>query len=112
MNEVAVFVVAPFPGSKIHNSKAIHTNGEITFTSFSPKNRLDFKKVNKRRNILILDFLKFKVLKPKDFTLHFFRALLGTPQTKLENLPKRLAYVYFAILRRKFLTFFRRLCNR
>jgi radical SAM superfamily enzyme YgiQ (UPF0313 family) len=93
LSEIAVFIVAPFPGSQLYNLSKIGVNTEEIFTSFTPKNRIDYKSISKLRNVLIFDFLIFRLIRPKVLLSHLYRSLIGTPETKIENLPKRILFI-------------------
>ncbi len=93
LSEIAVFIVAPFPGSQLYNLSKIRVSEKGVFTSFTPKNRLDYERTSKLRNVLILDFILFKILRPKDLFFHVYRSLIGAPETKIENLLRRIFFI-------------------
>jgi radical SAM superfamily enzyme YgiQ (UPF0313 family) len=99
LDEVAVFVVAPFSGSKLHSEMRILENKTEHINSFSPKNRVGYKEINAHRQALILDFFKYKLMHPSEFIPQIIRSLFGEPRTKMENLPMRIMYIYFILLR-------------
>lgn len=99
LDEVAVFVVAPFSGSKLYSEMRILENKTNHIKSFSPKNRVNYKEISHRRQLLILDFFKYKLRHPNTFLPQIFRSFIGKPQTKMENLPLRMIYIYFLVFR-------------
>jgi hypothetical protein len=56
LDEVAVFVVAPLAGSRLHRDKTIPIASESSLVSFSPRGRLDWVEVSRRRHVLIRAF--------------------------------------------------------
>jgi len=99
LDEVAVFVVAPFAGSALFANKRIAVNDGRALTSFSPKGRNDYTLLTTRRRQLIRLFFWEKLLKGPDLWMQGLRALFGRPQTKMENLPKRVLYIGWRIWR-------------
>ena len=71
--------------------------------SFTPKGRSDYTILKKRRKELIKTFFAYKLLFSMDLWFQGLRALFGTPQTKLENLPRRIIYISLLIFRYKFI---------
>jgi radical SAM superfamily enzyme YgiQ (UPF0313 family) len=102
LDEVAVFVVAPFAGSKLYEKKLISISNKVAVPSFSPKGRSDYHIIEKRRRELIRAFFVEKLRMGSDLWMQAFRALFGTPQTKMENLPLRIVYICFIIIRMYF----------
>ncbi len=102
VDEVAIFVTSPFPGSNIYKSQSIKILDKNTVLTFSPKGRENYNRIEIRRNKLIKDFL-FKKLQINFFNFlnQCFRSLFGTPKTKIENLPRRVLYIFFLIIRNK-----------
>jgi hypothetical protein len=96
-DEVAVFIVAPLAGSALFNRKAIPITEKDALISFSPKGRLDWKTVSLRRKTLIRLFFVEKLKRGGSLWMQGLRALFGTPRTKMENLPRRVAYLLWRI---------------
>lgn len=96
LDEVAVFVIAPFAGSALHAANTISSNGE-SLVSFSPKGRTNYEKLEAARKRLIKCFFVGKLKKGLDLWAQGIRAVLGDPQTKMENLPRRVLYIYKCI---------------
>jgi len=60
IDEIAVFIVTPIPGSKIYDKfKGFNTLSNLTFT---PTWRKDYKKLSKERLIMYLIFLTTKII--------------------------------------------------
>ncbi len=98
LDEVAIFIVAPFAGSRLHKNGAIETNEEGWLPSFTPNNRKDITVAKKRRSGLIRIFFLYKLLSSLSIWGQGYRALFSTPQTKMENLPKRFIFVKYKTL--------------
>ncbi len=101
LDEVAVFVVAPFAGSQLYKRDSIAMNNQTALTSFSPKGRKNYAELERSRKNLILTFFLGKFIFGIDLWKQGFRALFGTPQTKMENLPKRVAFIYYLEIRNR-----------
>ena len=99
LDEVAVFVVAPFAGSALFAKNAISLISKTALPSFSPKGRSDYAMLERRRMELIRVFFAGKLAKGTDLWMQGIRSVFGTPQTKMENLPRRIAHVMWLILR-------------
>lgn len=98
LDEVAVFVVAPFAGSQLHARNCISLNDKSALISFSPKGRANYKTLARRRKVLIRTFFVQKLKRGFDLWLQGLRAINGTPETKMENLPRRMAFIYLQVL--------------
>ncbi|HAW49541.1 TPA: hypothetical protein DCX16_01120 [bacterium] len=102
LDEVAVFIIAPFPGSLLYKENEIEMSSSKLLTSFSPRGRKDWDKVmQKRRELIKIFFIEKLKKKPLSLFLQGIRALLGIPSTKMENLPRRILFVYFLLLKHK-----------
>lgn len=99
LDEVAVFVLAPFAGSQLHARSSISLNDKTTLISFSPKGRTDYKTFARRRKMLIRTFFVQKLKSGFGLWFQGLRAIIGTPETKMENLPRRIVFIYWQILR-------------
>ncbi len=99
LDEIAVFVVAPFAGSSLYARNVIHVGNRSALPSFSPKGRPEYAELQGRRGSLIRTFFLYKLLRGLDLWLQALRSLTGHPQTKMENLPRRIAYIYWQLLR-------------
>jgi len=99
LDEVAVFIVAPFAGSKLHAKRAISFEDKKALISFSPKGRTDYKTLAGRRKGLIKTFFVQKLQHSLDLWLQGLRVIRGIPQTKMENLPYRIAFIYWRVFR-------------
>lgn len=98
LDEVAVFVVAPFAGSKLHSKNNISLQDATSLISFSPKGRSNYNMLERRRKTLIQTFFVQKLKKGFDLWFQGFRSILGTPETKMENLPRRIGFVYWHVM--------------
>lgn len=98
LDEVAVFIVAPFAGSKLHGKSNITLNNKTALISFSPKGRTNYKTLERRRKMLIRTFFFQKLKCGFDLWLQGIRAIMGVPETKMENLPRRIVFIYWQIL--------------
>lgn len=99
LDEVAVFVIAPLPGSRLHSESRIELRSADSLLSFSPKGREGYKLAARRRRQLIWVFFVAKVRSGFGIWLQGMRSLLGLPRTKMENLPRRVAFVYWLIFK-------------
>jgi len=93
LDEVAVFVVAPFAGSQLYARNAIDLQNDAALPSFSPKGRANYEHLEQHRKKLIATFFIEKLKKGFALWLQGLRALFGTPQTKMENLPRRILFI-------------------
>lgn len=107
LDEVAVFVVASFSGSKLYTRNDIGLSDENALPSFSPKGRAGYEVLERRRKALVRTFFIQKLKCGLDLWAQGVRALWGTPQTKMENLPRRIAYIYWITTRLKILQMLR-----
>ena len=98
LDEVAVFVVAPFAGSKLFAQSGISLNSNEALVSFSPKGRSNYATLERRRKLLIRTFFIQKLKCGLPLWLQGLRALFGTPETKMENLPRRVFFIYWHVL--------------
>lgn len=101
LDEVAVFVVAPFAGSGLYARNQIRLQDKRALPSFSPKGREDYETLERRRKSLIRAFFIEKLKRGFSLWAQGVRSLWGKPQTKMENLPYRIAYIYWAIVKLK-----------
>ncbi len=99
LDEVGVFVVAPFAGSKLHKQGTIDQDSSQSLVSFSPKGRQNWETLAQRRSELIKIFFIGKLKKGPGIWIQGVRALLGTPKTKMENLPRRIVFIYRILLK-------------
>jgi radical SAM superfamily enzyme YgiQ (UPF0313 family) len=104
LDEVAVFIVSPFAGSALYAQDRIIMENASALPSFSPKGRTNAALYERRRRILIHTFFIEKLKCGVDLWLQGARALFGVPQTKMENLPRRLIYIWWHILRARLRT--------
>lgn len=109
LDEVAVFVVASFAGSSLYARKKIELNDSDALPSFSPKGRAGYESLEWRRKVLIRTFFVEKLKRGVDLWAQGLRALMGVPQTKMENLPRRIVYSYWLVVKSKITRM--RLCN-
>lgn len=101
LDEVAVFITASFAGSKLYKRNSIAISNLNALPSFSPKGRVGYEILIRRRRALVQLFFIEKLKRGLDLWTQGFRAVLGMPQTKMENLPRRIAYIYFLLVRMK-----------
>lgn len=94
LDEAAIFVVAPVPGSALHQEQKI-TMTKTGFVSFSPTARADYARAAKNRQKLIRTFFIGKLKQGVALWAQGWRALIGCPQTKMENLPRRIAFLLY-----------------
>lgn len=98
LDEAAVFIVAPFAGSALHARDSLAIRDADALPSFSPRGRADFAVAERRRRELIRLFFREKLLRGMDLWVQGLRALAGVPQTKMENLPRRVLFVTTLLL--------------
>lgn len=99
LDEVAVFIVAPFAGSSLHARSEIAVGDDRALVSFSPKGRANFEVLMRRRRMLVRAFFTEKLRRGASLWAQGWRALVGRPETKMENLPRRIAYVLLLVAR-------------
>lgn len=102
VDEIAVFIISPFAGSKLFKDKRINLKASDDFVSFTPKSRTDFLEIQKRRSIMIIIFILNKIRHPIEFISVIIRSLIGKPITKVENLPRRILFIIFQVVKLKF----------
>ena len=100
LDEAAVFVISPLAGSGLFRD-GIPMSSSKSLISFSPKGRQDWLLVSKRRREIVKVFLIEKLKRGMGIWLQAIRAVLGKPRTKIENLPRRIMFIYRQILRLK-----------
>jgi anaerobic magnesium-protoporphyrin IX monomethyl ester cyclase len=98
LDEVAVFVVAPFAGSELYRTAQIVVDDAAALPSFSPKGRRGYSTYSRRRLELTSDFFAAKLRRGPDLWLQGARAVLGRSETKMENLPRRALYVSWRVM--------------
>ena len=98
LDEIAVFGIAPLAGSLLYREERVKHTSEALM-SFSPKGRPDWRSLSRRRMDLIKIFFIEKLKRGPNLWIQGVRALLGIPRTKMENLPRRILFVYSLILR-------------
>ncbi len=101
LDEVGIFVIAPLAGSALHAKGRIGLASPEALISFSPKGRQDWGVAEGRRKDLIKVFLVEKVRMGKALWLQGIRALFGVSRTKMENLPRRVAFIHWLILKHR-----------
>lgn len=101
LDEVAVFIIAPFPGSKLYKERGINLSSTEKLVSFSPKGRYGWENLARRRMELIKIFFIEKLKKGLNIWFQGIRAFFGIPRTKMENLPKRILFIYFLLLKHR-----------
>ncbi|MBT8582103.1 radical SAM protein [Polynucleobacter paneuropaeus] len=106
LDEVAIFVVAPFAGSMLYSKSSILIEDKSALPSFSPKGRLDYFNLDIRRKQLIRTFFFEKLKKRGDLWMQGIRSVFGVPETKMENLPRRFIYVTWLLIRYRAQSFF------
>ena len=107
LDEVAIFVVAPFAGSSLFSQNTISVDRTSALPSFSPKGRSNYKTLEARRKELIGSFFAAKLRKGSDLWMQGLRSVFGTPETKMENLPRRVAYITWLVFRKRFYSLLR-----
>lgn len=101
VDEVAIFVVSPFAGSSLFKKNRIHIENSKALLSFSPRGREKYEILELRRKILIRTFVFEKLRKGIDFWFQGIRSVIGVPRTKMENLPRRIVYIYWLVVKNK-----------
>jgi hypothetical protein len=102
LDEVAVFIVASFAGSALFAREEIAISDSHALPSFSPRGREDFALYQKRRSELIWLFFREKMKQGSSLWMQGVRAVIGRPQTKMENLPRRFIYIWILIFLNRF----------
>jgi anaerobic magnesium-protoporphyrin IX monomethyl ester cyclase len=101
LDEVAVFIVAPFAGSALFAQDRVAITDKGALLSFSPRGRTGHELLARRRRHLIRVFFLEKLRRGPELWRQGLRALIGMPQTKMENLPLRVAYVAWLVVKSK-----------
>ena len=97
IDEIAIFVISPVPGSSIFDKFDL-TDINLSQLNFSPTWRTDYKKLNKLRIKLYLQFILFKaIFHPIKILLNIYRFLMRRFETKMEMTPYR-AFKYRDII--------------
>jgi anaerobic magnesium-protoporphyrin IX monomethyl ester cyclase len=99
LDEVAVFIVSPFAGSRLYADSKIAVADAGALPSFSPMGRKGADVLVRRRRDLIRLFFIEKLKRGPDLWMQGIRSIFGTPQTKMENLPRRVAFVRWRALK-------------
>jgi anaerobic magnesium-protoporphyrin IX monomethyl ester cyclase len=99
LDEVAVFIVSPFAGSALHAQERIAMKNTSALPSFSPKGREDADLYERRRRTLVRIFFLEKLRGGTGLWMQGLRALFGVPQTKMENLPRRVFYIGWLLVK-------------
>jgi hypothetical protein len=99
LDEVAVFIVASFAGSALYARKRIAIGDRTALPSFSPRGRSDYALLVKRRSTLLRIFFIEKARCGFDLIAQGVRSIFGRPQTKMENLPRRVLFVAWRVFR-------------
>ncbi|MBM4140178.1 MAG: B12-binding domain-containing radical SAM protein [Nitrospira sp.] len=99
LDEVAVFVIAPFAGSLLYKHNSIKMTPSTMLTSFSPKGREGWNELSRRRKELVRIFFTERLKRGAGIWIQGIRALLGIPRTKMENLPRRIMFIYSLVLK-------------
>lgn len=103
LDEAAVFVVAAFAGSELYKQDAIAVDNQSALPSFSPKGRANYELLESHRSELIRTFFKEKLKCGLDLWIQGIRAVLGMPQTKMENLPRRVLFIYWLTIKQRWI---------
>jgi anaerobic magnesium-protoporphyrin IX monomethyl ester cyclase len=106
LDEVAVFIVSPLAGSVLYAKQRIALSQKDALISFSPKGRENWQILSDRRRELIRIFFWQKIHRDLRIWLQGLRSVFGRPKTKMENLPRRIFFIYKLILQYKIQTFF------
>lgn len=99
LDEIGVFIVVPLPGSRLAKNGNVNFASRRALMSFSPKGRVGWEELNMRRRDLIRVFIWEKLKRGPGIWIQGLRALLGIPRTKMENLPRRIVWMYGLILK-------------
>ena len=97
LDEVAIFIVAPLAGSALHARGDMAISDRSALPSFSPKGRENYRDLNRRRAGMIWLFFREKLKQGVALWAQGWRSLFGQPQTKMENLPRRILFILWLI---------------
>lgn len=98
VGEVAIFGVSPLPGSSLFDDSRIPLSDPAALWSFSPRGRADWSDVSRRRRDLIWIFFFEMLRRGPDLWAAAVRSIFGRPASKLENVPRRLAFLWWHIV--------------
>ena len=93
LDEAAIFIVAPIAGSRLQREARIEFTDKDALLSFTPKGRSNWILLEQRRRELIRTFFIGKFQQGAGIWLQLFRSLAGRPETKMENLFRRIFFV-------------------
>jgi radical SAM superfamily enzyme YgiQ (UPF0313 family) len=93
LDEAAIFIVAPIAGSRLQREARIELTDKDALLSFTPKGRSNWSILEQRRRELIRTFFIGKFQQGAGIWLQLFRSLAGRPETKMENLFRRIFFV-------------------
>lgn len=97
VDEIAIFIVSPMPGSEIFDSFSGYSN--LSQLNFSPAWRKDYKELAKFRFSLYISFILWKLLyHPVKFAWQPINFMLRRFQTKMEMVPYRALHTIFISL--------------
>ena len=99
LDETAIFIVAPLAGSRLQQESRVAFSDNQAMVSFSPKGRADWPTLSRRRRELIKDYFWGKVRQGTSLPGQLWRSVTGRPQTKVENLFRRVLFVVYHTLR-------------
>ncbi|MFH1478129.1 MAG: radical SAM protein [Verrucomicrobiota bacterium] len=99
VDEIGVFIVAPLPGSRLAREGKIDFDLHKALVSFSPKGRTGWAELGRRRGVMVRTFILEKLKRGPGIWIQGLRALLGVPRTKMENLPRRIVWMYGLMLK-------------
>jgi len=95
LSEAAFFVLSPLPGSALNEEKVAVTHYDQALWSFSPEHRTDYPEIQRWRKRLVRQFLLWKIRYQFGTLLkQTWNAVRGTPETKMEMLPRRVLSVW------------------
>ena len=98
LDEVAVFIVSPFAGSKLHQNNSIELDNPDAIITFSPKGRKGYENISRRRKKLLFIFFYYKITTHLlNFLKQCLRSVIGYPRTKMENTILRIVYIKYLI---------------
>ena len=108
LDDVDIFIVSPFACSTLHQDSRIALSNKEIQPTFGPKGRAEQKLYSQRRSIMMRLFFTEKLKRGVDLWMQGLRAVFFSPQTKMENLPKRVLFVLTRVILAKCMTVFSR----
>jgi len=98
LDEAAVFVVAPIPGSALYKNTIPSTACDSRPLTFGMQGRVEERLLYARRNKMIARLIFGLLKRPLRLAYRIIRIIQGRPITKIDNMPQKFLYLQKLIL--------------